>query len=239
MILMTVQNVSKSFGMNCVLKDISLTLQQGARMGLIGVNGSGKSTLLRALATLLPLDGGEARVCGLPLQKAGAVRALVGYLPGDFGVYGNLRLREAMDYLGALSGLDAPTRRARTQQLLGLVGLPIFTMGGGFSYVLQPSFGFLLGLIPSAWVIGTLCKNAKSFWPMALGILAGLAVLYLIGTPYMGPILNLYLGKGMSVWQIVRAGCLLYLPGDVLKIVVCTALCLALRSRLPKALAAA
>ena len=123
--------------------------------------------------------------------------------------------------------------------LLGLVGLPIFTMGGGFSYVLQPSFGFLLGLIPSAWVIGTLCKNAKSFWPMALGILAGLAVLYLIGTPYMGLILNLYLGKGMSVWQIVRAGCLLYLPGDALKIVVCTALCLALRSRLPKALAAA
>ena len=123
--------------------------------------------------------------------------------------------------------------------LLGLVGLPIFTMGGGFSYVLQPSFGFLVGLIPSAWVIGTLCKNAKSFWPMALGILAGLAVLYLIGTPYMGLILNLYLGKGMSVWQIVRAGCLLYLPGDVLKIVVCTALCLALRSRLPKALAAA
>ena len=117
--------------------------------------------------------------------------------------------------------------------LLGLVGLPIFTMGGGFSYVLQPSFGFLVGLIPSAWVIGMLCKNAKSFWPMALGILAGLAVLYLIGTPYMGLILNLYLGKGMSVWQIVRAGCLLYLPGDVLKIVVCTALCLALRSRLP------
>ena len=62
-------------------------------------------------------------MCGLPLQKAGAVRALVGYLPGDFGVYGNLRLREAMDYLGALSGLDALTRRARTQQLLERVGL--------------------------------------------------------------------------------------------------------------------
>lgn len=88
--------------------------------------------------------------------------------------------------------------------LLGLVGIPIFTRGGGFSYVLQPSFGFLVGLIPSAWVIGMLCKNAKSFWPMALGILAGLAVLYLIGTPYMGLILNLYLGKGMSMWQIVR-----------------------------------
>ena len=39
---------------------------------------------------------------------------------------------------------------------LGLVGLPIFTAGGGFGYVLQPSFGFLLGLIPTAAVIGAL-----------------------------------------------------------------------------------
>lgn len=38
--------------------------------------------------------------------------------------------------------------------LLGLVGLPIFTMGGGFGYVFQPTFGFLLGLIPAAWVVG-------------------------------------------------------------------------------------
>ena len=37
--------------------------------------------------------------------------------------------------------------------LLGLLGLPIFTAGGGFSYVLHPTFGFLLGLIPAAWVI--------------------------------------------------------------------------------------
>ena len=66
---------------------------------------------------------------------------------------------------------------------------------------------------------------------MALGILAGLGVLYLIGTPYMGLILNLYLGKGMSVWQIARAGCLIYLPGDMLKIAVCAPLCLTLRRR--------
>ena len=122
--------------------------------------------------------------------------------------------------------------------LLGLVGLPIFTMGGGFSYVLQPSFGFLVGLIPSAWVVGTLCKKAEKFVPMALGILAGLAVLYVIGTPYMGLICDLYLGKSMTVWQIVRAGCLLYLPGDVLKIVVCTLLCLMLRRRLPRTMLA-
>ena len=59
MILMTVQGVSKSFGMNCVLKDISLTLQQGARMGLIGVNGSGKSTLFRLIAGQMEPDEGS------------------------------------------------------------------------------------------------------------------------------------------------------------------------------------
>ncbi|MFR6395144.1 MAG: biotin transporter BioY [Oscillospiraceae bacterium] len=47
--------------------------------------------------------------------------------------------------------------------LLGLVGLPIFTLGGGFGYVFQPTFGFLLGLIPSALVIGLITrKNRRS-----------------------------------------------------------------------------
>ena len=59
MILMSVQGVSKSFGMKSVLKDISLTLQQGARMGLIGVNGSGKSTLFRLIAGQMEPDEGS------------------------------------------------------------------------------------------------------------------------------------------------------------------------------------
>ena len=116
------RGLRKCFGGSVALDGLTFAMEGGV-FGILGGAGAGKSTLLRALATLLPLDGGEARVCGLPLQKAGAVRALVGYLPGDFGVYGNLRLREAMDYLGALSGLDAPTRRARTAQLFERLGL--------------------------------------------------------------------------------------------------------------------
>ena len=78
--------------------------------------------------------------------------------------------------------------------LIGLVGLPIFALGGGFSYVLQPTFGFLLGLIPSAFVIGKLAKRPLTFWGTALAMLAGLAVLYAIGVPYMALIANAYLG---------------------------------------------
>ena len=59
MIVLSAQNVAKSFGVNVVLKDVSLTLQQGDRMGLVGVNGCGKSTLMRILAGLESADSGE------------------------------------------------------------------------------------------------------------------------------------------------------------------------------------
>ena len=104
--------------------------------------------------------------------------------------------------------------------LLGLVGLPIFTMGGGFGYIFQPTFGFLLGLIPCAWVIGLITKGGKSWWRGALASLAGLAVLYAVGLPYMALILNGYMGAGWSLQRILRDGMLLFLPGDALKIVV-------------------
>lgn len=101
---------------------------------------------------------------------------------------------------------------------LGLVGLPVFTMGGGIGYVMQPSFGFLLGLIPTAWVIGRLTEKENGHWRIALACLAGLAVLYLIGLPYMYLIMKLYLHKSITVWTAVKAGMLVYLPGDAIKI---------------------
>lgn len=102
--------------------------------------------------------------------------------------------------------------------VLGLVGLPVFTMGGGIGYVMQPSFGFLLGLIPTAWVIGRLTEKKNGHWRIALACLAGLAVLYLIGLPYMYLIMKLYLHKSITVWTAVKAGMLVYLPGDAIKI---------------------
>ena len=122
--------------------------------------------------------------------------------------------------------------------LLGLVGLPIFTMGGGFGYVFQPTFGFLLGLIPSAFVIGKLAKRPLTFWGTALAMLAGLAVLYAIGVPYMALIANAYLGKGLTFWQVLKNGMLIYLPGDLLKIAFGSFLCVAITRRLPQLFAA-
>ncbi len=117
---------------------------------------------------------------------------------------------------------------------LGLIGIPIFTLGGGFGYVLQPTFGFLLGLIPAAWLIGKLAEKRTSVWQLALSCVAGLAALYIVGLPYMALILNVYIGKGMNTSAILWAGMIPFLPGDMLKIVICSLLCPILRRRLGK-----
>ena len=116
---------------------------------------------------------------------------------------------------------------------LGLIGLPIFTAGGGFGYVLQPTFGFLLGLIPAAAIIGALSRRSTSPLRLALACLAGLAALYAVGVPYMALILNGYMGKGMSVSALLWAGMLPFLPGDAIKIAVTALLCPLLRKRVP------
>lgn len=101
---------------------------------------------------------------------------------------------------------------------LGLVGLPIFTAGGGPQYILHPTFGFLLGLIPSAFIIGQIAEKSKKKGELALACLAGLAVLYLVGLPYMALVLNLYLDKGLGLGQILWGGMAVFLPGDAVKI---------------------
>lgn len=128
----------------------------------------------------------------------------------------------------ALAGVLLGARLGALSQtvyvLLGLVGLPVFASGGGFQYVLNPTFGFLLGLIPTAYLVGRLTEGDGSPGRIALACLAGFMVLYLVGVPYMGVVCNAYLGKGLTLWQILKSGMLVYLPGDCLKIAVCVLL---------------
>lgn len=105
--------------------------------------------------------------------------------------------------------------------LLGLVGLPIFTAGGGFTYVLNPTCGFLFGLIPMAAVVGLLTRRfGTGFSSICLSCLAGLAVLYLIGLPYMHLILTVYLKKPWSIGETLMGGMVIFLPWDALKVIV-------------------
>ena len=107
---------------------------------------------------------------------------------------------------------------------LGLVGLPSFTQGGGIGYLMQPTCGFLIGLIPAAWVIGRIAGRKPEPKQIVPACLLGYGVLYAIGVPYMALILNTFLGKGMGFSAIMWAGMIPFLPGDMIKILCITLL---------------
>lgn len=88
MILLTLQNVTKSFAMNTVLKDINLTLQAGSRMGLVGVNGCGKSTLFKLISGAMESDEGT-----ISLSKG----ARVGVLTQDADIQSDLTIQQELE----------------------------------------------------------------------------------------------------------------------------------------------
>ncbi len=117
-----IRHLSKCYGKKQALKDINLTIEQGM-FGLLGRNGAGKTTLMKTLATLLQKKEGSITLCGIPVENAKEVRKIVGYLPQDFSMYPSMRVVEAMDYLGVLSGIETAERKKRIEQLLVQVNL--------------------------------------------------------------------------------------------------------------------
>lgn len=102
--------------------------------------------------------------------------------------------------------------------MLGLLGLPIFVSGGGLSAMLQPTFGFLLGMAAMAALVGYLVERwGCKFGTVLLACLLGLVPLYAIGLPYMHLILTVYLHRSQTVWDTIWGGMVIFLPFDVLK----------------------
>ena len=103
--------------------------------------------------------------------------------------------------------------------LLGLAGAPIFTQGGGIMYIFKPSFGFLLGFIVCAYIIGKVSELFKKINLLSaiLSVFSGLAALNAIGLPYMYLILKFYMGKSeTTLGDVVSASFLLLILKDAI-----------------------
>jgi biotin transport system substrate-specific component len=112
---------------------------------------------------------------------------------------------------------------------IGLIGVPIFSQGGGIGYVVNPTFGYLLGFLVSAPLMGLLfqklsAKVSSVHWRIVVSLLIGTVIIYALGTTYMWGVINLYLGKATTFGTALWTGCVVFLPGDLIKIVVCTLL---------------
>ena len=100
---------------------------------------------------------------------------------------------------------------------VGLAGIPVFAAGGGINYILQPSFGYLIGFALGAFVTG---KIVESFKKISLKILiaanfAGLLVVYALGMIYYALISNFYLGTPIGLWPLFLYCFILAVPGDI------------------------
>lgn len=118
----TIRHLNKFYGNKQALHDVSLEIKQGM-FGLLGRNGAGKTTLMKTLATLLQKKSGEITVCGIPIENAKEIRRVTGYLPQEFSLYPSMRVSEAMDYMGVLSGMSGGERKQRIESLLDRVNL--------------------------------------------------------------------------------------------------------------------
>lgn len=122
-----------------------------------------------------------------------------------------------------LSGMLLGARFGAMSQIMylivGLIGVPVFARGGGVGYILQPTFGYLLGFVPAAYVVGRLIEGKEQFrfTHFLAASFCGLMVVYLFGLTYLWLCTHFILGKGLSVIQTVKVGFFLLLPGAIVK----------------------
>lgn len=122
----------------------------------------------------------------------------------------------------ALAGILLGARLGALSQILyliiGLTGIPVFTQGGGPMYVLKPSFGFIIGFILAAYLIGKVSDHFSNvnFKNMFASVIPGLFAIYIVGLPYMYIILKFYVKvEGLTVMKVLSLGFFPFIVKDI------------------------
>jgi len=131
----------------------------------------------------------------------------------------------------SISGILLGPRKGALSQLLyailGLAGIPVFTQGGGISYIFNPTFGYIIGFIGGAYLTGYLFKRLRKItvFGIFLSIIGGLGVIYFAGVCYLYLIKRFYLGNEFTLWNAVYYGFVLCIGGDILSSYIASVLC--------------
>jgi ABC-2 type transport system ATP-binding protein len=121
-IVIDVEGLTKSFGGRTVVKDLTMQVRRGLIYGFLGPNGSGKTTTIRMLTGLLTPDSGRGTCLGYDiLTQSDLIKRHVGYMTQKFSLYGDLSIRENLEFVARVHGLPAPRRAA--QEAIERLGL--------------------------------------------------------------------------------------------------------------------
>lgn len=148
-----VRQLSKRHKDKAAVNEVCLRLEKGIN-GLLGANGAGKTTLMRMLCGTLTPTSGSISLDGLDVSSED-YRAILGYLPQDFGYYPNFSGTDFLLYLAALKGLSKSHAKRKATELLELVGLEnvgkkkIKTYSGG----MKQRLGIAQALLKDPWLL--------------------------------------------------------------------------------------
>ena len=117
-----IESLTKWYGRTRGIEDVTFGIERGEIFGYLGPNGSGKTTTIRCLMGLLRPSSGAVRVLGTKVMPGRATEhARIGYLPGEFRIWGRVKARRSLSVLAALGGGDhAAARRRQLAERLGL-----------------------------------------------------------------------------------------------------------------------
>jgi ABC-2 type transport system ATP-binding protein len=193
-ILLETRDMVKTFGDTRAVDGLNLQVRAGEMVGLVGPDGAGKTTAIRMMCGVLPPTSGYIRVAGheIPAQIEQA-RQHIGYLAQRFSLYGDLTVKENLDFFGEVYDIPEAERESRSQALLRFAGLEEYAgrraavLSGG----MQKKLGLATALVHRPRVVlldeptgGVDPIARQEFWHLLIGLLReGSAVL--VSTPYM------------------------------------------------------
>lgn len=118
---LTLEDLTKRFGLNLAVDNLSAQIPEGSIYGFLGPNGAGKTTTIRMVMSILYPDAGTITVLGS--QTPERVKDRLGYLPEEKGLYKKMRAGELVTYFGRLKGMKRTVARDRAHELLRQFGL--------------------------------------------------------------------------------------------------------------------
>ncbi len=119
-----VKNLSKFYGEQAAVNDISFTINKGEIVGFLGPNGAGKSTTMKILTGFIPSTFGEVKICGMEVDVDSLeTRKKIGYLPENNPLYLDMYVREYLEFVGKI--YKVPNLKARIDEMIQQVGLEV------------------------------------------------------------------------------------------------------------------
>lgn len=193
-ILLETENLVKTFGDFRAVDGLNLQVHAGEMVGLVGPDGAGKTTAIRLMCGVLQPTSGNVRVAGYEVPgQVEKAREQIGYLAQRFGLYGDLSVKENIEFFGEVFDLPEDELKERSVELLKFAGLsdfmdrPAAALSGG----MQKKLGLASALVHRPKVLlldeptgGVDPVARQEFWHLLIALLRGGSAV-LVSTPYM------------------------------------------------------